>query len=136
MIARLFKKGKSVDIYLLEVDEADNSSEVREFFDSNANNPDFSGIIRGFHLEIEHIANNGFCLTSEMFDSWRDKKTGEIFCELKKGRHRIGCFKYNINGQQLLLITHFIKKKQLEKREYDRAIKIKREFDSQQRWEN
>jgi hypothetical protein len=128
MQAIRFIKGKSVDIYLLE---HKNHIEVKEFFDRNKNNRELRGVISGFIKIITTLASEGYIFPEQLFKCWTEQK--ECFCEIIKGRHRISCFKYD-NGRKLLLVTYFIKKTQKEKKEYTRALRLKKAFDERMDW--
>ncbi len=127
MNAILFNEGKKVNIYFLQDDKG--YVEVKDFFEKNRNNANYKGIIGGFMNLINEIASNGVFISNiNFFDSWMEGE--HLFCELKKGRDRISCFKYD-DGKKLLLATHFIKTKQIEKKEYKRAIELKEKFEEE-----
>ena len=125
MRAILIEKGPKTAVYVLQKDE---KSEVFDFFKQK----DSSVPARGFRHFIEIIAKQGReTLNNEQLDCWPED--GERFCELKKGRHRIGCFFYE-NDKKLLLVTHFIKTVFVEKGQYRRAVKAKQRFDANPEW--
>lgn len=131
MRAILLSKG-TVDVYILqEKDEAE--PEVKAFFDTEIKNKQKSGYIKGFIKFIEIIISEGYRkLTKEQFDCWPEED--ELFCELKKGPYRIGCFKYD-DKKRLLLVTAFRKKAMKAKKAYKKAVGLKKKFDSKPIWE-
>lgn len=129
MVATLLKRGLSVDIFALIQKE---KCEVFDFFEKNKNNKNCN--TAGFLKIIDTIADEGYIYPREVFKSWKEQ--GELFCEIIKGDYRIGCFKYEINGKRLLLVTTFIKKKQKQKDQYNRTINIKKKFDKNSIWED
>jgi hypothetical protein len=125
MRAILIERGPRTYVYVLQKGE---KSEVLDFFSQR----DSSVAARGFRHLIEIISTQGYeTLNDEQLDCW--KEGDEFFCELKKGRHRIGCFFYG-NHRRLLMATHFIKTVLVEKAQYRRAIKAKQRFDANPEW--
>ena len=122
MWAKLIVKGVNTNIYLLHKDNG--KCEVDKFFMKNPN------IRNGFMHYLEEIADHGFNkLTREQFDCWR--RSGELFCELKKHPYRIGCFRYD---KKLLLVNVFRKKRDKETSHYRNAVRLKNDFDRNPEW--
>jgi hypothetical protein len=124
--AKLYVKGQKVNIYALE---SHNECEIMDFFENNRNNKQFN--IPGFIKIIQTIADQGFIFQTQIFKSWTEQN--ELISEIKKGDYRISCFKYG-NGKKLLLVTCFNKTRDKEKKEYLRAINLKKKFDNNLIW--
>ncbi len=128
--AVLIEKGNKVNIYCLE---KTGKSEVLNFFKKNKTS--LRSEVNGFFNIIDNIAKQGFELPDTMIKSWREEKKGTMFHELIRGKYRISCFKYK--GDKILLLTTIFKKeKQVESKEYKRAINLKKDFDNSPIWEN
>jgi len=128
--ATLFIDGARFRIYLLTVD---GRSEVKDFFDWGIADSGMRGIVSGFVVMLNHMGSAGMAdLTDKQLKCWRH--SGEMMCELRKGRHRISAFHYQ--GRIVLLATHFQKTKDVETAEYDRALRLKRRFDAEGTWED
>ena len=111
-------------MYLLENGD---KCEVQEFFEAPANNAPASGFR---HMLDVITGEKGFIgLPAGWFDSWDEG--GELFTELIKGPWRISCFR---EGRKLLLATVFRKRRWKEKKEYKRAIALKRRVDVSGCW--
>lgn len=131
MRAILLSKG-TVDVYILQ-EKDDTEPEVKTFFETNKKNKQKSGYIKGFIKFIELISSEGYKkLTKEQFDCWPEED--ELFCELKKGPYRIGCFKYEVE-KKLLLVNVFRKKAMKAKKAYKKAVGLKKRFNKNQVWE-
>ena len=126
--AILLEKGRKLKVFILAID---GETEIQRFFDESKSMPSLRGTIRGFGATINHICEQGLDrLTSRLADCWQEKT--ELFCELKKGRHRISYFRYP--GGKVLLVTHFMKRRDVEQAEYDRALRLKHSFDAAMIW--
>jgi hypothetical protein len=126
--AMLLKKGRKLKVNVLSFDGA---TEIRSFFDESESIASLRGTIQGFGGMINHICEQGSDkLTPKQVDCWQEQT--ELFCKLKKGRHRIGYFRYP--GAKVLLVTHFMKRRDVEQAEYDRALRLKRGFDAAMIW--
>jgi hypothetical protein len=131
MRAILVSKG-TVDVYILQ-EKDDAEPEVNTFFDENRANKQNSGYVKGFFRYIQIINTEGYKkLTKEQFSCWSEED--ELFCELKRGPFRIGCFKYE-DKKRLLLVTAFRKKAKKAKKEYIRSVRLKKRFDTNPVWE-
>jgi len=131
MRAILVSKG-TIDVYILQ-EKDDAEPEVNTFFDENRTNKQNSGYVKGFIRYIQIINTEGYKkLTKEQFACWPEED--ELFCELKRGPFRIGCFKYEVE-KKLLLVTAFRKKAKKAKKEYIRSVGLKKRFDTKQVWE-
>ncbi len=126
MRARLITRGNELNIFALELDNG--SCEVINFL--NMNESEHREIISGFTKIIDHIAENGTNRVGKFYKCWNYIDT--LICELKKGRYRINCFRYDNN---ILLISFFLKTQDVETREYMKAIKLKKEFEENPIWE-
>ncbi len=132
MRAKLFLEGSHKRIYLLVDNKGE--SEVKDFLDKNRGNKNLSGIVNGFLRYFEIAGEEGTeGFTSEQVGRW--KEGNETFYEFKRGNgYRISFFHYENN--RLLLVTLFRKKRMKEKKQYRRAINLKRKFDKDPIWED
>ncbi len=122
MWAKLIIKGDKIDIYQLHLDNGE--CEGEDFFSKNPK------LRKGFFHYLEFIADNGTVgLTVEQFKCW--KEGCEMFCELKKRDFRIGCFQ---SDKKLLLVNIFPKKGRKEKRLYQRAVRLRNNFNNSPDW--
>jgi hypothetical protein len=128
MRAVLWVRGRVNNVYAFEKRTGD--SEVRNFMDTSFNQD--KSVVSGFRDIIERLADYGFLeLSYKMYKRW--KRHDDIFFELRKGDHRIGCFQYQ---QRILLMTHFMKHQNVEEGEYERAVMLKHRFDANPLWED
>jgi hypothetical protein len=128
--AKLYKAGQALGVYFLAID---GNSEVKSFLEERSRNPETLAIAGGFVHMIGHLADKGLhALPSPVFRCWR--LAGEMFCELRKGSHRVSCFVYP--DRVLLLATAFRKTRRKEDSEYARALRLKRVFDREGIWED
>jgi hypothetical protein len=126
--AILIKKGRKLKVFILSIN---GDMEIQRFLNECDSEPLLRGTIRGFGALINHICEHGLeRLTQNMADCWPEQR--ELFCEMKKGPHRISYFRYP--GGKVLLISHFIKHRDVEQAEYDRALRLKYRFDAAPVW--
>ena len=126
----MYKRGNKYDVYYLEGNKKANAIDFL-LSDKKSN----ECIVAGFFKSIEYILCNGVSsLPRKQFKKWPIES--ETFWELKKNKHRISFFKYTINGKKILIMTHFTKKQLVETKQYNKAIKLKREFDANPIWED
>ena len=120
MRAMLLIGGQSLAVYTLQTGTS-NHDEVGKFLEGVGRSNDSA--IRGMIQLIERISREGTTsVPQELFKSWRPKKKGPRFSQLTKGDWRIGCFLFSME-KRLLLATVFSKGRQIESREYERAVK-------------
>ena len=128
--AKLYMAGGALRLYFLAVD---GGSEVRDFLDERSRSPVTAAVASGSIYMLRHLADEGLRgLPASVFKSWR--LGGEMFHEIRKGKHRISCFVDP--GSILLLTTTFRTFGRTEDFEYARALRLKRTFDSEGTWED
>jgi hypothetical protein len=133
MRAILLNRRGNVLIYTLQQGGSIDANEVRGFLSQTETRP-IKGDVFGFIQLIDRILNGEWHrLTNEHKKSW--DQDGTKFYELRKGKHRIGCF-FEATGvtQRLLLMTCFRKSQRKESREYNRAVGLYVAFSKSPIW--
>ena len=127
----LLLRGLSRSIYLLA--DEDGVCEVKNYFEENKDNPSTNGYVFGFIKYFNEIKDSGFLkFNKTQKKCWEEK--GDKFCELLKGPERLSFFDYS-EESKVLILTHFSKHAMKEKREYKRAIRLRKRFEENPVWE-
>ncbi|MEX2445002.1 MAG: hypothetical protein WD492_15480 [Alkalispirochaeta sp.] len=131
IVAKLYASGDAHQIFCLF---EDGRSEVFEFFDAVHSQREKRSAQATFVRRIGNIADIGLDqLTVDWLSCWTEKKAGGMFCELKaKKRYRISYFRYP--GNRILLATFFTKAKQVETKQYRRAMQVNARFGVKPEW--
>ena len=131
MRAMLLVRGRSLDVFTLQTGAA-NKDEVADFFRSAVSCSDST--IGGMMELARRVAQEGtWALPSELFKCWRTGKKGPMICELRRGRWRIACFRFD-GERRLLLVSVFPKGRWKERHEYDRATRRYNSFAASPEW--
>jgi hypothetical protein len=128
--AKLYKAGQALRVYFLAIN---GSSEVKNLLEDLGRNSGTLAVASGFVRVLGHLADEGIhALPPAAFKGWR--LDGEMFYELRKGNYRVSCFVFP--DRVLLLATAFRKTHRKESSEYARALRLKRAFDREGKWED
>ena len=128
--AILFYRGNQLNIYTFE---KQNRNEVKDFL-SRINDKKLGGYIRGFIDLIDRLADEGpKVLNNNLYDCW--KVRDHLFCELIKGKWRIGCFPI-YKEKKIILVSVFRKYGWKESRQYQRTIRYMEDFLINPNWDD